>query len=230
MVGDVSHQLRSRLTAVRLRLDELSDHPDPDVVEEATAAMDQVDRLTSVVGDVLVASRESRTSRRPPVDVTHELAGVVADWRSILAESGRQLRVDAAPGCMATATAARLREAVGVLVENAAHHGDGEVTIRVRAAPGRERTTPGDRRDPSVMVEVADEGPGVPDELVPHIFERGFSGADSTGVGLALARALVETDGGRLELRRARPPVFTLYLPGPRTGGGRPSAAEREPR
>jgi len=52
----------------------------------------------------------------------------------------------------------------------------------------------------------------VSDELAPHIFDRGFSGAGSTGVGLALARALVEADGGRLELQRRRPALFALFL------------------
>lgn len=230
MVGDVSHQLRSRLTAVRLRLDELSDHADPDVVTEATAAMDQVDRLTTVVGDMLVASRETRTARRPPVDVTEELAVVVEDWRRTLAEAGRELVLDAGPGALARATPARLREAVGVLLENATHHGGGEVRLRVAALPAADRPAerPG-RREGLVVVEVSDEGPGVPDALVPHVFERGFSGSESTGVGLALARALVETDGGRLELRRARPPVFTLYLAGPAVGAPREEPV-REPR
>ncbi len=63
------------------------------------------------------------------------------------------------------------------------------------------------------MLEVHDEGPGVPDELVPHIFERSFSGAQSTGLGLALARDLVSADGGRLELAQPRPPIFAIFLP-----------------
>ena len=52
---------------------------------------------------------------------------------------------------------------------------------------------------------------------MPHVFERGFSGSGSTGVGLALARALAEADGGRLELSSRRPAVFSLFLrvPGP---------------
>jgi signal transduction histidine kinase len=225
MVGDVSHQLRSRLTAVRLRLDELSDHPDPDVVEEATAALDQVDRLTTVVGEVLTASRETRTARRVPVDVTAELGPVVADFSAALAAQGRELVLDAAPGALARATPSRLREAVGVLVENAAQHGGGTVTIRVRAV-GAPADRPGAER--RVVVEVEDDGPGIPDDLVPHVFERGFSGGSSTGVGLALARALAETDGGRLELRRPRPPLFTLYLAGP-SAAPRPAGA-REPR
>jgi signal transduction histidine kinase len=47
---------------------------------------------------------------------------------------------------------------------------------------------------------------------VPHVFDRGVSTASSTGIGLGLARAFVEADGGRLELRRASPPVFAVFL------------------
>jgi signal transduction histidine kinase len=61
-------------------------------------------------------------------------------------------------------------------------------------------------------VEVADEGTGISDELAPHVFDRGFSGAGSTGVGLALARALVEADGGRLELQQRKPALFAVFL------------------
>src|SRR5690606_28283500 len=77
----------------------------------------------------------------------------------------------------------------------------GTVTLSARAAEN------------SLVVDVADAGPGVPDELVPHVFDRGVSVGSSTGIGLALARALVEADGGRLELSRARPPIFTIFLP-----------------
>jgi signal transduction histidine kinase len=71
---------------------------------------------------------------------------------------------------------------------------------------------PGRDREPLVCVEVADEGEGVRDELAPHIFDRGFSAGGSTGVGLALARALIEADGGRLELQRRRPALFAVFL------------------
>lgn len=81
LVGDVSHQLRSRLTAVRLRLDELSTHTDPAVVEEAEEAMRQVDRLTTAIDELVRASRNSGSELRTEVSVVGELTGVIADWR-----------------------------------------------------------------------------------------------------------------------------------------------------
>jgi signal transduction histidine kinase len=76
-----------------------------------------------------------------------------------------------------------------------------------------------------VVVEVTDGGEGVPEDLAAHVFDRGISGASSTGVGLALARALVEADGGRLELSSARPARFAAYLRVPR--GEEPPGAPR---
>ena len=93
-----------------------------------------------------------------------------------------------------------------MLVDNALRHGRGTVTLAARLSD-----------NDMIVVEVGDHGDGVPPELAPHVFDRGVSGAASTGVGLALARALVEADGGRLELARTKPATFAVFLPVPRT-------------
>ncbi|MBF6467826.1 HAMP domain-containing histidine kinase [Nocardia beijingensis] len=206
LVADVSHQLRSRLTAVRLRLDELSAHPDPEVVHEAEEAMAQVDRLTDAIDDLVRASRDEDAADRDPLPVMDELRGVVAEWTHPFTEAGRTLTLAGDESLRAPITGSRLREAVAVLVDNALMHGGGTCTVSVRSV------RPGADREPLVCVEVADEGHGVRDELAPHIFDRGFSAGGSTGVGLALARALVEADGGRLELQRRRPALFAVFL------------------
>lgn len=201
LVGDVSHQLRSRLTALQLRLDELSTHPDPSARREALAALEQTERLTQVLDDLLEAARLARAAGAEPVDLRAGLRSVADEWRPTLRSAGRQLKLRVPDGLMARATPARLREAVGALVENAMRHGAGPVTLSARA------------RDDLLIIEVTDSGQGIPEELVPHVFDRGVSVNSSTGLGLALARALVEADGGRLELSRARPPLFTIFLP-----------------
>lgn len=226
LVADVSHQLRSRLTAVRLRLDELSEHSDPAVVEEADAAMAQVDRLTAAI-DELVRSSRSSSGEQEQVFVVQELGTVLADWGRQFDEVGRKLTLRGDADAVASTTGSRLREAVSVLVDNALIHGAGECTVSVRPVGGG-RT--GSARDAMVCVEVADEGDGVDNGLAPHIFDRGFSGAGSTGVGLALARALIEADGGRLELRRRRPALFAAFLPTTRDDARTPDVEVKEPR
>ncbi|MGW0004568.1 sensor histidine kinase [Nocardia grenadensis] len=217
LVADVSHQLRSRLTAVRLRLDELSAHTDPAVVHEAEEAMAQVDRLTEAIDDLVRASRDEDATDRDPVPVMDELRGIVTEWTHPFREAGRTLYLTGDESLRAPMSGSRLREAVTVLVDNALMHGGGTCTVSVRTV------RPGQDREPLVCVQVADEGEGVSDELAPHIFDRGFSGAGSTGVGLALARALIEADGGRLELQRRRPALFAVFL-------GKPLAARVETR
>ena len=106
------------------------------------------------------------------------------EWRPTLRAAGRSFKVRVPDGLLARVTPARIKEAVGALVENAVQHGSGPVTLSAR------------RGENSLLIEVADAGPGVPEELVPHVFDRGVSVGSSTGLGLALARALVEADGG----------------------------------
>lgn len=223
LVADVSHQLRSRLTAVRLRLDELSTHDDSAVVHEAEEAMAQVDRLTEAIDELVRASRDEDAADRDPVVVMDELRGIVAEWTHPFRDAGRILRLTGDESLRAPVSGSRLREAVTVLIDNALMHGGGTCTVSVRTV------RPGGNREPLVCVEIADEGEGVSDELAPHIFDRGFSGAGSTGVGLALARALIEADGGRLELQRRRPALFAVFLGAP-TATRQPNPALTEPR
>ncbi|GAA4928626.1 signal transduction histidine kinase [Actinomycetospora succinea] len=206
LVGDVSHQLRSRLTALQLRLDELSAHPDEHVSAEGSAALEQAERLAEVLDELLASAREARAAGAAPIEVAGELDAVADEWRDPLRSEGRTVRVRTPEGLVARATSGRLREALGVLVDNAMRHGKGTVTLTARLSD-----------NDTIVIEVGDHGDGVPPELAPHVFDRGVSGAASTGVGLALARALIEADGGRLELARTRPATFSVFLPVPRT-------------
>ena len=88
-----------------------------------------------------------------------------------------------------------------MLVDNAAQHGAGVVTVRARPLPG------------ALAVEVADEGSGPPGDS-EALFLRRSRAARGSGIGLALARSLIEADGGRLVLSRPGPgPCFTVALP-----------------
>lgn len=200
LAGDISHQLRTRLTGMALQLEELAGHPDPEVRRAAAAALDQTDQLVGVVDGLLANARSRRAAGAQVLSLTSELTAVAAEWRPRTIAVGRTLIVNCPPGVRVQATSLRLRESLGVLLDNAITHGAGTLSITVR---------PGER---TVVIEVSDQGRGVPDALVGHIFDRGVSTASSTGIGLDLARAFVEADGGRLELRQASPPVFAIFL------------------
>jgi len=224
LVGDVSHQLRSRLTSLQLRIEELTAVPDPDVAREAGAALEQAERLADVLDELMAAAREARATGAEPVDLSAELNGIADEWRAPLRAEGRPLKLRLQDNLLAKVSPARLREVIGVLLDNALRHGAGQVTMIARDGSSSGNDT--------VVIEVSDTGAGVPDELAEHIFERGVSGGGSTGLGLALARALIDSDGGRLELSVKRPATFTVFLPVPRAGDvqGVRWPAERSPR
>ncbi|WAC54844.1 sensor histidine kinase [Gordonia sp. SL306] len=208
IVGDVSHQLRSRLTAIQLRLDELSLHEDPAVVGEAEAALEQVERLSRELDEMVAASRNDPAVPNQ-IDVEEMVRTLIGDFRAAFGAAGRSIAatfngqttaVSARPG--------RLREALSVLVDNALQHGAGTCRIHVDDLPSADM----------LRITVADEGTGIDDDLVGLIFRRGFSAGRGNGVGLSLARALVEADGGRLELTMRRPAVFSIVVPSAHTG------------
>lgn len=198
--SDVSHQLRTRLTALQMRLEEIALAEDESVRAEAGAALEQVERLSGVIDDLLAQARQKRASSATDIDVAQALRIVVDERAPAIKRLGRQVVIDSEPDLLACATIGRLQQVVGVLVDNALEHGRGTVTVAAR------------RANQHVVVEVTDTGEGVAADLVPRLFQRGVSGAGGTGLGLALARALAEADGGRLELRRPRPPVFAVFL------------------
>ncbi len=202
LAGDVSHQLRTRLTGIQLRLDELAGHADPAVRSEVGHALQQTDRLVAVVNDLLAAARSRRAASAAVLDLDAELAEAAAGWWDAFRTASRRLELTGHRGLTVRATPVRLREALGVLLDNALQHGSGTVQVRVEERPAQGL----------VLLEVTDQGIGIDDPLSAHVFDRGVSGTSSSGLGLGLARAFIEADGGRLELRRPRPATFGIFL------------------
>ena len=201
--SDASHQLRTPLTALLMRLEEISDTDDPEVVkEEAGIAIDQVERLTRVVDDLLMRSRRSNDAPRPEVSLDSVIAALQREWQPAFEEARRSVHVHGERGLVVKATPVALSQVLSTLFENSLVHGRGTVEVQAR------------RSGPSVVVEVSDQGDGVPSNLAPHIFERSVSSGrgTSTGLGLALARDLAESNGGRLDLISAQPARFALFL------------------
>jgi len=201
---DASHQLRTPLTALSMRLEEMvgaAEHPDV-VREEGAAALAQTERLAEVVGQLLGRARRSASSA-PIVASVDEIVGQqVVEWEPAFRRINRRLAVTGEKGLLAFATPGGASQVIATLLDNALVHGAGTVTIRTS------------RTRRSVVVEVRDEGSGVPAEIAPRIFERSVSGAPGgTGLGLALARTIAAADGGQVVLVRPRPAVFALFLP-----------------
>lgn len=201
LAADASHQLRTPLTALSMRLEEITVTDDLETVrEEATIALTQVERLTDVVQRLLTNSRDPRTGSAVPFDLDEVVKQQVEEWRPAYRSAGRAIVRSGKQGVRAVGTPGAVAQVLATLVENALMHGGGTVALRTRVIGNQ------------AVLEVTDEGPGVPPDLGNRIFERAISGRNSTGIGLAVARDLAEADGGRLELLQAQPPVFALFL------------------
>ncbi|MBW3085370.1 Adaptive-response sensory-kinase SasA [Austwickia sp. TVS 96-490-7B] len=198
--SDASHQLRTPLTALLMRLEEISLTDDLDVAhEEANIAIDQVERLNATVDALLARSRTHSPAASAPTSLDAVLARLQQEWMPAFESAQRTVRVSGERGLRLITTPVALAQILSTLIENSLVHGKGLVRIDAR------------RSGPSVVVEVSDQGLGVSPELAPHIFERSVS-TKSTGLGLGLARDLAESHGGRLELVQGYPVVFALFL------------------
>ncbi|WP_159940432.1 MULTISPECIES: HAMP domain-containing sensor histidine kinase [unclassified Nocardiopsis] len=200
---DASHQLRTPLTALTMRLEEiLAEADNPQVVrEEGEAALAQTERLVETVESLLGRARKSQNPEVEAVEIDPVLHHLQSEWQPVFQTEERKLLVAGDPGLTAMTVPTDLAQIIATLLENAYKHGAGTVTIR-RLDTGQ-----------SVRIEVSDEGEGVPEHLSGRIFEREVSGGGGTGLGLALARHIAESEGARIELIQTKPTTFALFLP-----------------
>lgn len=205
--ANVSHQLRTPLTAVRLRLDDLTywDEVDPKVVQELCDTLVEIDRLADTITDLLAVARTTDLGTRTAVDLGELLEDVCRRWEPAVAAKGRRLRIipDGGQGLSIPTSPGAVQQIIDVLLDNGLKHGRGTLTIEL------------DRPDDHVRVRVCDEGPGISVEDAAKIFDRRARGASShgEGIGLALAAELGRSIGGRLTLLPGAPTRFDLHLP-----------------
>jgi len=197
--ADASHQLRTPLTGLRLGLEVALEDPTQDPRAAISTAIEDTERLQRTIEDLLKLARDAPRAT-DTLDLAPLLEDVAESWSRPLAAHGRTLRVTRGEQLpTARASAAAVRQVLSVLLDNAAGHGSGTVTIEVRDA--------GD----ALAIDVSDQGSGItvrPEEL----FTRRAGRAAGHGIGLALARSLAEAEGGRLSLTRPVPPTFTLFI------------------
>jgi signal transduction histidine kinase len=201
---DASHQLRTPLTALSMRLEEMiAAADDPDVVrEEGSAALAQAERLADVVTQLLSPARRATSASAALTSIDEIIWQQVSEWEPAFRRARRKLVVIGVRGLHAHVTPGGLAQVLATLLDNALMHGGGTVTIQTSQSAR------------SVVIEVRDEGKGVPPDLASRIFERSVSGRpEGTGLGLALARTMAAADGGRVVLVKAKPATFGVFLP-----------------
>jgi len=205
---DASHELRTPLTIARGHLELL--HRDERDAPELAVALDELERMERIVGRLLLLAKVDQPGfvRFGAVDIDGFLEDVFMRWSDV-AERAWRLDVDVA-GCL-WADEEALRSALDALLENAVKHTEVGAVIALRAhAAGGE-----------IVIEVVDEGYGVPPEAVGRIFDR-FARVDDSrtrasggvGLGLAIVQAIALAHGGTCTAAPGdRGTVFALHLP-----------------
>jgi len=213
--SSASHQLRTPLTSLRLRLEELAGLGLARAAQdEVLAAIGTADRLTATIDELVRFRKAGRTNLTTEVD----LAGLVETHVGLDAprflRAGRRLSFTVAEPLRCHMARGAVAQALDVLVDNAFRHGRGDVNVAVMA-------------DPRPLIVVSDEGtvdPGVGSLLSGQSVPT----TSQAGLGLALARLLVEAEGGHLALRSATPTAFAIVLAEP-AGRATPPAGGPQP-
>ncbi len=200
-VADASHELRTPLTSVLANLELLAESLHGDEGDAATSALRSTQRMRRLVADLLLLARNDvgRVVPREPVDLADLAVEVAAELGPLV--SDHTIELDATPAIVLGARDELYRVVLN-LVENGLRHTPAGTTVTVRtgtdAATGR------------VELVVEDDGPGVPAELAPTLFERFVRGAGdrggSFGLGLAIVRTVAESHGGSVTLQSPPPP------------------------
>ncbi len=216
-LADASHSLRTPLTTIQGNVELLLRSPLEDPAEERVlleAVRRETRRLTRVVGDLLLLAQADagQSFQRVPVEMMTVVLEVYQQARTIA--DGVQVALGHEDIGLVAGDPDRLKETLLNLTDNAVKYTPegGKVTLSLYAD------------GPWVRVEVADTGPGIPPEHLPHIFERFYRAPGikarpgrpgGTGLGLPIARWIVESHGGRLTVdsKVGQGTTFTVWLP-----------------
>jgi len=236
--ADASHELRTPVASVRGHAELALLHPGP-VPPKVTRALERIAaesaRMGEMVDDLLLLARldAGRPLERLPVDLTHLVLDAVTDARAAGPDHRWTLELEEEPVTV-TGDAHRLQQVLANLLANA----------RLHTPVGTQVTVSLTAEGPTAVLTVHDNGPGVPKDIQPGVFER-FTRADrrrtegaggGAGLGLSIVAAVVEAHGGTVGLESRRgATTFTVRLPangggseaGGSDGGGR--QRERQP-
>jgi signal transduction histidine kinase len=187
-VADLSHRLRTPVTALRLDADSVAD---PDVADRLRSHVAQLERTVDAI--VHDARRPSRSGVAASCDVGRVVGDRVSYWSALAEDQGRPIRLALPDRALrARLDASDLADVVDVLIDNVFAHTDEGVPLEVWVVP---------RADGAVVLTVEDGGHGLP---AGDVVTRGRSGAGSTGLGLDIVRRAALASGGGLELGRSR--------------------------
>jgi signal transduction histidine kinase len=200
LTAEIAHELRNPLAVMQARVEGLIDGVYPATEEELKPALEQSRLLNRLVEDLrlLALADEGQLGLdRQSLDVAHLISNVVEAYRPRADQAGVELKPG--PGlevkAMVEADAGRLSQVMGNLLDNAIRHTPQGKSVRIDV----------DLSEDHVRITIEDQGPGIAAQDLPHIFKRFYRAdparsrqAGSSGLGLAIARKMVEAHGGTI--------------------------------
>jgi signal transduction histidine kinase len=204
--ADVSHQLRTPLTGLRLRLEAAQEAVEADKAGRSERdaepvaldeALDDLQRIDQIVEHLLAFARDDM----PPTSTVRLDVAVheaLNRWEDRAEAQGRRISVAADHPLTAQGSTRSVAQILDVLIDNALQHGRGDIVVSQRRLAG------------AAALDVVDRGSHLVATTAERIFRRGEG--SGTGIGLALARSLAESDGGRLVVSHQHPTTFSLIL------------------
>jgi two-component system sensor histidine kinase BaeS len=214
LLADVSHELRTPLAVIQGNLEALVDGVYPADEAHLAPIIDETRVLARLIDDLRTLSLAESGAlplHREPTDVAALLEDVAASHRTRPEAAGAtiEVAVDAEPPLpQLDVDPVRIRQVVSNLVENSLRHAPGgHIRLEARSAADTMEERPSGDPTPAVAIVVGDDGPGIPPDLAPQVFDRFTKSSTSrgSGLGLAIARAIVDAHGGTIRLDTGAP-------------------------
>lgn len=210
-LADVAHELRTPLSVICGNLEALLDGAFPLTPESLAPVYEETLHLSELVEDLrtlTLAETGHLPLEKEEVDLGELVRGVADAVRPVAAEEEVEIALEVEDGLWAKVDPRRIRQVLGNLLSNALRFSPPGSTITVSAR----------RKGPEIWVSVQDQGPGIPPEDLPHIFERFYKADKSrseggSGLGLAIAKEIVQAHGGRIWAENQGGACFTFTLP-----------------
>jgi len=197
-VADASHQLRNPLTALRLRLSNLEGQVIPDAVDDHAAALEEAERLSTLLDGLLALARAERTVPLSVQSIDAPIADRVEVWRPLAEHMELTLAITGTRGLRALVPAGAIETVLDAVLDNAVKFTPpgGRITV--------DTTATGEAGD-VVEIAIRDSGPGMDPEHLERATSRfwrapGQDNVEGSGLGLAIAARTVEVGGGSLRL------------------------------